>query len=326
MAGVGELNDSDYSSGPRPRHVRPTLSKPASRYTSRLGHNVSSILDELRRRTRIFLGCTPSVPRRDTDSSSLQKPISSSWLSCCYDGPAFATLPTQSFCLSQAGPLKYWIVRRLGTSAVSTLLKLQGMKDSRAVRKLEEGKTRRIRPLSTTKSRDDYTELESDLNVHGVVLDKRHVLLEGCERTIVKSRENAKVYRVSVSWYRFKENLKPRVVFERRTSGKRVGNEEGGALEEGEEGNEGGLAEHSEIGIPTTTLIRVRRDTQQREHEDRVVAVVETLSWQLQLAASMQIAVQQARYRVTYLGALNEDRQVSASTLNRCTDYNDSRK
>lgn len=140
MAGAGELNDSDYSCGPRPRHVRPTLSKPASRYTSRPGHNVSSILDELRRRTRIFLGCTRrktsdrqlhtydvrgqvsprfilcgtfSAWRRDTDSSSLQKPVLSSWLSCCYDGLAFAMLPwrlpIRSFCLSQAGPLKYWI-------------------------------------------------------------------------------------------------------------------------------------------------------------------------------------------------------------------------
>jgi len=82
--------------------------------------------------------------------------------------------------------------------------------------------------------------------VHGVVLDKRHVLLGGYER--LSSRENAKV-----SWYRFKENLKPRVVFERRTGRKRVGNEEGGALEVGGGGgNEGGLAEHSEIGIPTT--------------------------------------------------------------------------
>ncbi|KYQ51184.1 hypothetical protein ALC60_09649, partial [Trachymyrmex zeteki] len=52
---------------------------------------------------------------------------------------------------------------RLGTSAVSTLLKLQGVKDSRAVRKLDERKTGRIRPLSTTKSRDDYTELGCDL-------------------------------------------------------------------------------------------------------------------------------------------------------------------
>lgn len=45
MAGAGELNDSDYSCGSRSRHVRPTLSKPASRYTSRSGHNVPSILD-----------------------------------------------------------------------------------------------------------------------------------------------------------------------------------------------------------------------------------------------------------------------------------------
>jgi len=42
MAGAGELNDSDYSCGPRPRHVRSTLSKPASRYTSRSKHDVSS--------------------------------------------------------------------------------------------------------------------------------------------------------------------------------------------------------------------------------------------------------------------------------------------
>jgi len=38
MAGAGELNDSDYSCGSRPRHVRLTLSKPTLRYTSRLGH------------------------------------------------------------------------------------------------------------------------------------------------------------------------------------------------------------------------------------------------------------------------------------------------
>lgn len=89
------------------------------------------------------------------------------------------------------------------------------------------------------------SRIQKRFSVHGVVLDKRHVLLEGCER--LSSRENAKV-----SWYRFKENLKPRVVSERRTGGKRVGNEEGGALEVGGEGNGGGLAEHSEIGIPTT--------------------------------------------------------------------------
>lgn len=89
------------------------------------------------------------------------------------------------------------------------------------------------------------SRIQKQFSVHGVVLDKRHVLLEGCER--LSSRENAKV-----SWYRFKENLKPRVVFERRTDGKRVGNEEGGALEVGVEGNGEGLAEHSEIGIPTT--------------------------------------------------------------------------
>lgn len=88
------------------------------------------------------------------------------------------------------------------------------------------------------------SRIQKQFSVHGVALDKRHVLLEGCERL---SRENAKV-----SWYRFKENLEPRVVFERRTGGKeRVGNEKGGALEVGGEGN-GGLAEHSEIGIPTT--------------------------------------------------------------------------
>ncbi|EGI62050.1 hypothetical protein G5I_09630 [Acromyrmex echinatior] len=52
---------------------------------------------------------------------------------------------------------------RLGTSAVSTLLKLQGVKDSRAVRKLDERKAGRIRPLSTMKSGDDYTELDCDL-------------------------------------------------------------------------------------------------------------------------------------------------------------------
>lgn len=102
MAGAGELNDSDYSCGPRPRHVRPILLKSASRYTSRPGHNVFSILNELRRRTRIFLGCTRrktfdrqlhtyvvrgqvsprfilcgtfSAWRRDMDSSSLQKPV-----------------------------------------------------------------------------------------------------------------------------------------------------------------------------------------------------------------------------------------------------------
>lgn len=42
------------------------------------------------------------------------------------------------------------------------------------------------------------------------------------------------------------------MVFERRAGRKPVGNEEGGALEVGGEGNGGGLAEHSEIGIPTT--------------------------------------------------------------------------
>lgn len=30
--------------------------------------------------------------------------------------------------------------------------------------------------------------------------------------------------------------------------------------------------------------------------------------------------------RLTYLGTRNEDKQVSVSTLNRCTDYNDSWK
>lgn len=61
MFDAWELNDSDYSCGPWPRHVRSTLSKPASRYTSRLGHNVFSILDELRWRARIFLGCARST-------------------------------------------------------------------------------------------------------------------------------------------------------------------------------------------------------------------------------------------------------------------------
>lgn len=160
---------------------------------------------------------------------------------------------------------------------------MQGVKDSRAARKLDERKAGRIRSLSTAKSRDDCTELGCDLkrimsktvahcfllshmaqlrtrsfasrilgprhkhfsnrvyaasyvytialnvlvrrleskdsriqkqfSVYGVALDKRHVLLEGCER--LSSRGSAKV-----SWYRFKENLEPRVVFERRTGGK----------------------------------------------------------------------------------------------------------
>lgn len=38
MADAGELNDSDYSCGPRPRHVRPTYRSPPRDIPSRLGH------------------------------------------------------------------------------------------------------------------------------------------------------------------------------------------------------------------------------------------------------------------------------------------------
>ncbi|KYM91185.1 hypothetical protein ALC53_01597 [Atta colombica] len=88
------------------------------------------------------------------------------------------------------------ISERLGTSAVSTLLKLQGVKDSRAVRKLDERKARRIRPLSTMKSDDDYIELDCDLKciMKETVLHSHQVRVDevekaesqnGCERELL---------------------------------------------------------------------------------------------------------------------------------------------
>jgi len=124
----------------RPPAAARTLDFIEARFEIYLALETRRFLDKLRRRTRIFLGCirrktfdrqlhtyvvcsqvpprfilcgTFSARRRDTDSSSLQKPVLFSWLSCCCDGPAFATLPrrlpTRSFCLSPARPLKYSI-------------------------------------------------------------------------------------------------------------------------------------------------------------------------------------------------------------------------
>ncbi|EFN61638.1 hypothetical protein EAG_05942 [Camponotus floridanus] len=141
MAGAGELNDSDYSYGPRPRHVHPDFIER------------SSLRD---------------IPPPDRDTTF-------SRYSTNYDGgPAFfSDVPavrrpidnyTHYGIRKKIDSIKIrakLFVACLGTSAVSTLLKLQGVKDSRAEmgNRRKEGRENSF-VVCTPKSRDLKGTLE----------------------------------------------------------------------------------------------------------------------------------------------------------------------